>query len=117
PGGLIGIPRARQPFTKIGDGLVGKPEREGLRSCSHAGLDLVGEGRVLSQGAAPRYSAAMLCRVASRCATPTRSALPDPRSGSLSTTIISAGAIKSDAPLALRCAWKAERVAPFFSVT
>src|ERR1700730_13049124 len=90
PGGLVRISRPRQSFAQIHDGLIRNGEGEGLRLSCH--LDLV---------ASTAYSAAMLCRPTTSRATLTRSALPDPRSGSLSTTITSAGAISSDAPLAL----------------
>ena len=58
-------------------------------------------GGVARPDGAHLYSAAALCRSVTSRRTPTRSALPDPRTGNLSTTITSAGASKSGAPLLL----------------
>src|SRR5499427_7988975 len=63
------------------------------------------------------YCAVALSRVAARRPTAGRSGLPEPSSGSLSTTMTSAGTTRSDAPLARAWAWKALRAAPFCSVT
>lgn len=90
-------PPGRRPQSESNKGAHRSPSRP-----LSAGEQSTGAARVSGPATTiPIYSAAALCRCVTSSRTPTRSALPDPRTGNLSTTITSAGASKSGAPLLL----------------